>query len=84
MPCKTIDEVLLELDLIIENSLKENSFIGIFAYVYRRTTAQIKAEIESQTFEDNVRLEKFDVSFANFFIDAHQQYKLNKPISASW
>lgn len=77
MPCKTIDEVLHELDLIIENSLKENSFLGIFAYVYRRTTAQIKAEIENQTFDDNVRLEKFDVSFANFFIDAHQQYKLN-------
>lgn len=84
MPCKTIDEVLQKLDLIIEDSLKENSFLGIFAYVYRRTTAQIKTEIENQIFEDNVRLEKFDISFANLYFDAYEQYKSGQPLSASW
>jgi hypothetical protein len=84
MPCKTIDEVLQELDLIIANSLHENSFLGIFAYVYRRTTAQIKTGIENQFFEDNARLEKFDVLFANLFFDAYRKYRLNKPIPASW
>lgn len=84
MPCKTIDEVLKELDKIIDNCLNDNSFIGIFAYIYRRTTAQINTEIEHQQFEDNERLEKFDVLFANLFFDAYHQYRSHKPLSASW
>jgi len=84
MSCKTVEEVLNELDLIIDHSLKENSFIGIFAYIYRRTTAQIKTEIDHHQFEDNVRLEKFDVLFANLFFDAYDQYRLQEPLSLSW
>ncbi|WP_262889475.1 hypothetical protein [Cyclobacterium plantarum] len=34
----TIQDVLKELDRIIEKSIENNSRVGLFAYIYRRTT----------------------------------------------
>ena len=54
----TIDEVILKLDLIIEETILANNYLGIFAYVYRRTTSKIKEAILEKRFEDNSRMEK--------------------------
>lgn len=81
---KTIDEVLDQLDHIIDETLSKKSYAGLFAYVYRRTTAEIKKAIEQKRFEDNVRMEKMDVIFANFYIAAYNGFKENLPISKSW
>ncbi|MES2556881.1 MAG: DUF5995 family protein [Bacteroidota bacterium] len=80
----TIDGVLSELDHIIDVSVAENSSMAIFAYVYRRTTAEIKKNVLAGVFEDNERMEQFDVRFANYYIEAWHNYRNNKPISASW
>lgn len=84
IPCQSIDEVLNELDLIIEESVAKNNYLGIFAYVYRRTTAQIKLAIGNKIFEDNERLEKFDVAFANFYLKAYRDYFDGQPVSEAW
>lgn len=84
IPAKTIDEVLSELDRIIEQTVKENNFLGIFAYVYRRTTAQVKVAIEEKQFEDNQRMEHLDVAFANLYLMAYQNYTNNKSCSVPW
>ncbi len=81
---KTIDEVLNELDAIIENSIKENNRLGIFAYIYRRTTAQIKQAVIDRRFEDNDRMQIMDVAFANLYINAYKSFCLNNSISKSW
>ncbi len=81
---KTIDDVLNELDSIIDNSIKENNRLGIFAYIYRRTTAQIKQAIADKKFEDNDRMQKLDVVFANLYLNAYKNFFLNKTISKSW
>lgn len=81
---KTINEVLAELDRIIENTIVENNHLGIFAYVYRRTTAQIKKSITERQFEDNERMELMDVAFANLYLTAYQNYSNNLACSASW
>ncbi len=81
---KTIDDVLQNLDSIIEDSVKENNRLGIFAYIYRRTTAQIKQAITDQRFEDNDRMQILDVAFANMYINAYKDFCLNKSISKSW
>ncbi len=83
-PSKTIDEVLNSLDLIIAKSVKENDIRGVFAYLYRRTTFEIKKEIEKGAFEDNRRMEEFDVIFANLYLDAFRGYLENQPICESW
>ena len=84
IPAKTIDEVLSELDLIIDSTVVENNHLGIFAYVYRRTTAQIKQAIIDKQFEDNERMERLDVAFANLYLTAYQRYTNNLKCSESW
>lgn len=84
IPAKNIDEVLSELDLIIDSTVAENNYLGIFAYVYRRTTAQIKQAIAEKQFEDNDRMELMDVAFANLYLTAYQRYTNNLSCSESW
>ena len=84
IPAKTIDEVLSELDKIIDASIADNDYLGIFAYVYRRTTAQIKQAIFDKEFEDNERMELMDVAFANLYLTAYQRYTNNLSCSESW
>ncbi|MGB0916381.1 MAG: DUF5995 family protein [Flavobacteriales bacterium] len=80
----TIQEVLNELDAIIDESIATNSRLGLFAYIYRRTTAEIASEIALGNFEDNPRLEALDVAFANLYLDAYKAHKNNQPVSACW
>jgi hypothetical protein len=84
IPAKTIDEVLTELDRIIESTVAENNFLGIFAYVYRRTTAQVKQAISEEQFEDNARMELMDVAFANLYLTAYYQFANIQGCSAAW
>ncbi len=81
---KTIDEVLDQLDAIIGEAKKNNDPLGFFAYIYRRTTAQIKLAITDKQFEDNERMEKFDVHFANKYLDAHRDYISGRPVCSPW
>jgi Family of unknown function (DUF5995) len=81
---QSIDDVLIELDKIIEASIENGDYLAIFAYVYRRTTAQIKAEILAKSFDDNERMERMDVTFANRYLDAYRQFANDKTVSASW
>jgi hypothetical protein len=84
MPVSTIDEVLLQLDNIIASSIKDNNYLGIFAYVYRKTTAKIKEEVEKGSFEDNARMQAMDIIFADLYLQAYQGYRMNSMISVSW
>ena len=80
----TIQNVLEQLDVIIDESIAANSRMGLFAYIYRRTTAEIASEIALGNFEDNQRLETMDVAFANLYLDAYGAYKNDQPVSAAW
>lgn len=81
---KTINEVLHEINIIVEQSIEQNNRAGLFAYVYYRTTLQIKTAIEAGDFEDAQRMEEFDVVFANLYLKAYYDYKSNKPVSQAW
>jgi len=84
IPAKTIDEVLKQLDAIIADSVKNNDPSGFFAYIYRRTTAEIKKSIVKGEFEDNDRMEKFDVLFANKYLEAYYNFHKGLPVCKSW
>ena len=81
---QTIDAVLAELDTIITASIQQGDYLAIFAYVYRRTTAQIKTAILAGDFEDNARMEQFDVLFANRYLEAYREFVAGEPTSACW
>lgn len=80
----TIDDVLRELDAIIAHSLESNDAAGIFAYVYRRTTARVKEGIQEGCFEDNERMEHLDVVFARRYIDAYRQWRAGEAPPEAW
>ncbi len=81
---KTIDEVLSALDLIIEKECTNNSCMAYFPILYRKVTARIKEGILKNEFENNQRMEKLDVLFANRYIDAYECLGNNKPFTKSW
>ncbi|MGH2666988.1 DUF5995 family protein [Flavobacterium sp.] len=84
MECKTIDEVIITLDQIVEDCKVNNCSLGFFAVLYRKVTLSVKEGIHYNRFEDNVRMEKLDVFFANRYCKAYFDYKNNKTISKSW
>lgn len=84
MEATTIDEVLQRLDKIIAESVRQNSHAGIFAYIYRRTTAQVRQAIIDKQFDDNERMEHFDVHFANKYLEAYDQYFKDGSCSQPW
>jgi hypothetical protein len=81
---RTIEEVIAGLDRIIERSVEENNCLGIFAYVYRRTTEGIKLGIETNRFENPERMEAFDVVFANLYLQAYQAFREERDPGLSW
>lgn len=80
----TINDVLAELDKIVETTIDDNSYLGIFAYVYRRTTAAIAEGIREGRFEDGARMESFDVDFADRYIKAFWRHKDEEPVTGAW
>lgn len=81
---RPIDQVLTDLDQIIAETVADNNYLGVFTYVYRRTTAQIKDAIDDGRFADGDRLERLDVIFAQRYIDAYRQWKAKEPHTQSW
>ncbi|MEO1713694.1 MAG: DUF5995 family protein, partial [Bacteroidota bacterium] len=81
---QTIQEVLLALDDIIKDCIERKSPLGVFAFVYRRVTAEVKAGIEKGDFADNTRMECLDVVFAKRYIDAYWKYRNGQPVTSSW
>lgn len=80
----TLDDVLAELDRIVESTLERNSPLGVFAWVYRRTTAGIVEAIARGEFQDPERMERFDLLFARRYLVAFRKYRNGDPVSRSW
>ncbi|EDP98048.1 DUF5995 family protein [Kordia algicida OT-1] len=84
MQATTIDEVILFLDEIIEQNKKIPSTMGYFAALYQKVTCKVKEGIESGFFDDNPRMEKLDVIFANRYLQAYTDYQNGVKPTTSW
>jgi hypothetical protein len=84
MPAKTINEVIAQLDTIVANSEKNKSPLGYFAVLYRMVTIRVRDGILAGEFEDNARMERLDVLFANRYLDAYQCLESKKKTTQSW
>lgn len=82
-PIHSFDDVLRELDAIIEHAASRNSNLAYFAFLYRRTTAEIKARAEAGVFQDFDRIQRFDIEFAKMYIEAYWDFQQGKPVSES-
>lgn len=84
MTAQTLDEVIQRLDAIIATAIAEKSRMGYFAALYRKVTIKVKKAIEAGEFDDNARMERLDVAFANRYLEAYDAYRDGNPVSASW
>ncbi|HEY2581854.1 MAG TPA: DUF5995 family protein [Mucilaginibacter sp.] len=84
MPPKTIDHILTRLESIIAESVQTNNRIGFFAALYYKVTAGVKEGIAKGQFENGELMGKFDVIFANRYLDAFTAWKNGQQLSSSW
>jgi len=80
----TIDEVVARLDQIIEQSRDAGSRQGYFPALYRRVTVTVRDGIADGLFDDGPRMERFDVRFANRYLDAYDAFQASGELSESW
>lgn len=80
----TIEDVLNELDRIIEDAVQSNDYLGVFAFIYWRTTQRIQEGIVQGEFANAEKMERFDVAFAKRYIDAYWQFKNGQTPTQSW
>lgn len=81
---RTTDEVVWELENIIEDCIRQQNHLGIFAALYRKVTLNVKKAINEGRFDDNDRMEIFDVKFANRYLEAYQRNRLGQKPTSSW
>ena len=84
MQAKTIDEVIAYLDQIIAQDTERSSKLAYFAILYRKVTVAVKEAIENKEFEDNARMEKLDVIFANRYLAAYTAFENGEKPSECW
>lgn len=80
----TIDEVIIHLDAIVVTCESKGYRTGYFPAMYNRVTREVKQRILDGSFEDNERMERFDVIFANRYLEAYYAYQQHKQCSESW
>lgn len=73
-PAKRIDAVIDSIDSIIAWSIIAESRLGYFAALYKRITAAVLVALDQGAFENNPRMERFDVAFANRYFAALNGY----------
>ncbi len=83
-PATTIEEVIIQLERIINDSIETKDRAGYFAALYHKVTVRVKEAIDRKEFQDNDRMALFDAMFANRYIKAWHQWKNNESATSPW
>jgi len=82
---ETIDDVLVRLNRLLDDAIRDGRRIGYFVALYERVTSNVRhALIAGTVFDDNPRMERLDVVFANRFIEAWEQHSAGQRPTESW
>jgi hypothetical protein len=81
---ETIDDALRAMDRLLDRAVEENDPVGYFTAVYRAVTARVRDGVRAGEFDDDERMERFDVLFAGAFLDAADAHRAGRPTSRSW
>lgn len=84
MLAATIDDVVDRLDDILRRACATGDRRGYFAALYNRVTLRVRDGIRRGEFEDNARMERLDVVFANRYLEAHDLYVRGERPTDPW
>lgn len=77
-------DVVSSLERIIDRCTEEHNPIGFFASLYRLTTMKILNAVKNEEFEDNERMERMDLNFANRYLSAIEAHFNGEKASRAW
>jgi hypothetical protein len=80
----TIDAIIAELESIMDTCIRTENRLGYFAALYHKVTCAVRDGIQKGDFDDDPRMERFDVHFANRYIAAWQQLQRGEKPTGSW
>ena len=78
-----VDDVVRNLNQIIDWATAEQSTIGYFAVLYKRSTMAIRDAIDRDLFENSALMAEFDVVFAQRYFDALNAYLPSRRVPGS-
>ena len=81
---ETIDEVLAALDNDLDRCVDCGDAGGYFVAVYRAVTQRVRDGIGRGEFADGERMERFDVMFAERYLDARWRWERGEPVPDAW
>ena len=81
---KTINDVIVRQNKIIESAKLHKARFGYFAALYLEMTQTVKQHIEQGKFDDVARMEQLVVVFANRYFDAYEKWQAKKTTTKSW
>ena len=85
MRAETIEQVIDIMDGIMEECVAKNNRLGFFTALYRATTIVVKERCDAGNFfEDNDRMRKLDVIFANRYFESYEAYVNKGTPTKSW
>lgn len=84
LKCSSVEDVLNNLQWCIDYFAETNNPMGYFTAIYKKTTQAVKDGVQNGIFEDNERMERMDVNFANLYFDAIQCFLDGKPAPPHW
>ncbi|MDC0744818.1 DUF5995 family protein [Polyangium mundeleinium] len=81
----SIERTINALHAITDRAEREGSRIGYFSALYARVTAAVARGLRAGFFEDEDRMERLDVAFADLYLDAATRYlRREESASLSW
>ena len=80
----SIDEVVDQLSAIVRWASDNNSRLGYFPALYRKVTLKVRDGMRDGMFDDAERMERFDVSFANRYLEAFMAFRAGGTTSSCW
>jgi hypothetical protein len=79
-----IQDVIFQLRAIVADCTQRGDVLGYFPQLYLRVTELVAQGIENKQFEDNARMERLDVIFANRYLQAYADFKAGGGVTQSW
>ena len=76
--------MIAEFDEVLDWAVAQRSPLGYFPAVYRGVTCTIRDQIAAGKFDDGERMTRFDVCFANRYLQAFHGWRAGQNITGAW
>jgi hypothetical protein len=81
---ETVDGLLARMETLLAPLEARQDPVRLFLATYRRTTLTVRDMVERQEFTDSEWVERWDVAFANLYLDAVEAWEAGRTPPGPW